>query len=509
MSENNASGNVSGTESSPKNLLQSLLKLRSEIVKQSDEILAGWEPGIHRANFLPSARNLATYLALRQHDLRTTQAQLVPWGLSSLGRSEAHVLASLDAVIASLGAIAGDYEHNLPDRPSDADFLTAERTIARNTEELFGKYPRPRHVRVMVTLPPDASQDADLVERMLAAGTDTFRINCAHDNPEAWQAMIANVRRAEKALGRDCKIHMDLGGPKARTGRILTPHPGDRVHIDDKIFLHDGTGKPSEKKSMFLISCQLPEVLPQLVYGAEVWIEDGKIGTRVEETKPNGVLLRVTHAAARGAKLKPDKGLNFPKTTIRLPSLTEKDREDLKFVVKHADTIGYSFVQEVSDIEALAEVFNTLEATNQRVILKIETQRAVENMPSLIVRAASEWPTGVMIARGDLAVELGFERIAEMQEELLWVAEAAHIPVVWATQVLENLIQKGMPTRAEITDAAMGERAECVMLNKGPFIIEGIETLNNVLHRMRSHQRKKTPQLRALHTWKQANLILV
>jgi len=495
MSESNSSGNpISRTDGAPsidgavsvdssaRSLLQSLLKLREEIVRVSDEILSGWEPGIHRTNFLPSARNLATYLALRQHDLRATQALLVPWGLSSLGRSEAHVLASIDAVITSLGAIVGEHEHGLPERPTDAHFLAAERTIARNTEELFGKYPRPRHVRVMVTLPSDAATDADLVERILAAGTDCVRINCAHDHPDAWTAMIEHVRRAEKALGRECKIHMDLSGPKARTGTILTPHPGDRIYIDDRIFLHDGTGKRSEKQSMFIISCQLPEVLPQLVYGAEVWIEDGKIGTRVEETKPNGVILRVTHAAARGAKLKSDKGLNFPKTTIRLPSLTEKDREDLKFIVKYADTIGYSFVQEVSDIEALAKVFEELGATNQRVILKIETQRAVE---------------------------LGFERIAEMQEELLWVAEAAHIPVVWATQVLENLIQKGMPTRAEITDAAMGERAECVMLNKGPFIIEGIETLNNVLHRMRSHQRKKTPQLRALHTWKQANLSVV
>ena len=108
---------------------------------------------------------------------------------------------------------------------------------------------------------------------------------------------------------------------------------------------------------------------------------------------------------------------------------------------------------------------------------------------------------GVMIARGDLAVECGFERLAEVQEEILWICEAAHVPVIWATQVLETLAKKGMPSRAEITDAAMGERAECVMLNKGPHITEAMRTLHDILRRMQAHQSKKRPLLRALRAW--------
>jgi len=106
-----------------------------------------------------------------------------------------------------------------------------------------------------------------------------------------------------------------------------------------------------------------------------------------------------------------------------------------------------------------------------------------------------------MIARGDLAVEIGYERLAEIQEELLWLCEAAHVPVIWATQVLESLVKTGIPTRAELTDAAMAERAECVMLNKGPHILAGVETLVDVIGRMESHQSKKTPRLRALGSW--------
>jgi len=108
---------------------------------------------------------------------------------------------------------------------------------------------------------------------------------------------------------------------------------------------------------------------------------------------------------------------------------------------------------------------------------------------------------GVMIARGDLAVECGFERMAEIQEEILWVCEAAHMPVVWATQVLETLAKTGLPSRAEITDAAMGERAECVMLNKGPHLRDAVSALDDILVRMQNHQVKKSSMLRRLKRW--------
>jgi pyruvate kinase len=132
---------------------------------------------------------------------------------------------------------------------------------------------------------------------------------------------------------------------------------------------------------------------------------------------------------------------------------------------------------------------------------KIETSAAVRSLPELIVQGAGHQPFAVMIARGDLAIELGYQRLAEMQEEILWLCEAAHVPVVWATEVLDRLARKGTPTRAEITDAAMAERAECVMLNKGPHILAAVASLDDLLTRMQAHQSKKTPQLRALRSW--------
>ncbi len=132
-------------------------------------------------------------------------------------------------------------------------------------------------------------------------------------------------------------------------------------------------------------------------------------------------------------------------------------------------------------------------------MLKIETRTAFEHLPVILLQAMRSGNVGVMIARGDLAVECGWERLAEVQEEILWVCEAAHVPVIWATQVLENLAKTGAPSRAEITDAAMGERAECVMLNKGPHLVHAVQVLDDILCRMEAHQSKKSARLRRLH----------
>jgi pyruvate kinase len=128
----------------------------------------------------------------------------------------------------------------------------------------------------------------------------------------------------------------------------------------------------------------------------------------------------------------------------------------------------------------------------------------VRNLPELIAAAAARGPAAVMIARGDLAVSIGFERLAEMQDEILWLCEAAHVPVVWATQVLDDLLHEGLASRAETTDAAMGQRADCVMLNKGPHLPEAVAFLGDILRRMDRHQARKFPRLAPLASWRRA-----
>jgi pyruvate kinase len=166
-----------------------------------------------------------------------------------------------------------------------------------------------------------------------------------------------------------------------------------------------------------------------------------------------------------------------------------------------ADAVGYSFVQRPEEIARLQAELADRGKGQVGLVAKIETRLAVKNLPELIVQGAGVQPLAIMIARGDLAVELGHRRMAEVQEELLWMCEAAHVPVIWATQVLDSLVKKGVRHRGEMTDAAMAERAECVMLNKGPFAGDAVRLLDDLLGRMEGHQFKKASRMRALRTW--------
>ncbi len=246
------------------------------------------------------------------------------------------------------------------------------------------------------------------------------------------------------------------------------------------------------------IGCTLNSVIAKLKVGQPVWIDDGKVGAVVEQLTDQGALLRITIAKPTGVRIQSDKGINFPETELDLPPLSEKDLLDLDFVCAHADLVGFSFVESLQDMEYLMTELANRKASQLPIIAKIETNKAVKNLPDIILGTIGRHNLGIMIARGDLAVELGSARLAEIQEELLWLCEAAHVPVIWATQVLESIAKKGTRSRPEFTDAAMAVRAECVMLNKGPYILDAIEALVNVMIRMHEHQRKKFSRLRAL-----------
>jgi pyruvate kinase len=246
------------------------------------------------------------------------------------------------------------------------------------------------------------------------------------------------------------------------------------------------------------ISCTLPEVLADVRRGDAIWFDDGRIGGVVEAVEAEGLRVRIHSANGGGERLRADKGINLPDSDITLPALTERDRRDLEFITRHADLVALSFVRTPDDLAEVQRALARPGIRNLGIILKIETRRAFENLPGLLLASLRTRPVGVMIARGDLAVECGFERLAEVQEEILWLCEAAHVPAIWATQVLESMARTGRPSRAEITDAAMSERAECVLLNKGPHIASAIRALDDILRRMQDHQEKKRARLRPL-----------
>lgn len=280
-----------------------------------------------------------------------------------------------------------------------------------------------------------------------------------------------------------------------------------RLFAGDNLYLHKQQipgfieQSPSDGRSNTHahISCSSAGMIDLLDLGARVWIDDGKISAYVSEKAADHVVLRISRTMPKGTKLKSGMGLNFPETTLNLPALTEKDQSDLDFICENADMIGFSFVETADGLHALADELLKRNASTMPIIAKIETARAVKNLPDILFAGLSRNPVGIMIARGDLAVELGNVRMAEIQEEILWLCEAAHVPVIWATQVLESIAKYGVRSRPEFTDAAMSARAECVMLNKGPYIVDAVRSLNAVLKCMQQHQHKKHALLRAMH----------
>ncbi len=488
---------------SPQALLEQIRTIRDVVDQEGREIYRRWEPRLIDRGFRISALNLAHYLALRRRDLRQLQAALVPWGLSSLGRSEGRVMANLDAVVAALEAICSTERRNTPPRPPLRAFERGARLLDRQTRRVFGPAPTGRYCRIMVTFPAEAAHDAALVEALIERGMDCARINCAHEGPDEWRAMIAQVRAAEAKAGRRCRVLMDLPGPKCRTGEVVMPPGKKRVHLGERILLTYAAPREADDDYPNQAGCTLPEALAQVTVGERVLINDGKIGGRVVAKTADGVVMQVERAREKGERLRPEKGINLPDSELEVSPLGDDDRVALDVAAEAADIVGYSFVQRAEDVAALQDELRRRRTPSNTVAIaaKVETRLALRHLPELIVQAGGQGPFAVMIARGDLAVEIGHERLSEIQEEILWLSEAAHVPVVWATEVLQSFVKKGVASRAEFTDAAMAQRAECVMLNKGPYILEGVEALDNVLRRMQEHQSKKTAHLRALRSW--------
>ena len=452
-------------------------------------------------NYYLSALNLIHYLALRSRDLRVLQAELSSYAISSQGHSEGYTLYNLHKIEIVLKALAGlHFDEKIRDIP---DYQSSKLLLQKHTRQLFGREKYEGQTRIMVTLPSDAATDISILQSMVRAGMQIARINTAHDDESIWMEMIRNLKKVCTEEGEEVKIYMDLAGPKLRTGKIDRPDEVDKkpyllISKGDTITLTSGPGVNGQGLP-HLINCTLSSIFHDVREGERIWLDDGKFGGLITSVREHEITIDIDHAPLAGAKLKQEKGINLPDTDLHLPSLTEEDIAHLPFIARHADMIGYSFVRRPEDIEQLHHQLDLLGKHDIGIILKIENKQAFDQLPSLLLTAMKWKRVGLMIARGDLAVEIGFLRIAEVQEEILWLAEAAHLPVIWATQVLDTFAKEGRATRAEISDAVKSVRAESVMLNKGPYISEAIGMLRDIDIRMSAHEMKKAKILRSLH----------
>jgi pyruvate kinase len=472
-------------------------KIQQQIIQIWDSIIALTKdrnnPKLHD-NHLLSYLNFIQYLAFRTLDVRSLQKELHQKGLSSLSSCESHIMGQLLALRQLLDNkfVQGDV--------SVCGYAEGQGLLANNIAQLFGNNTTPEVPYIMVTMDNSFLTKPGLTESLLTKGMNVARINCAHDDESVWKEMIDTVKSAKRTTGLPCKIYMDLAGPKIRTIIFHKHHHKGKLKIDlDKeVILSDKD--IHWKKSDVAIGCSLPGIVDQLMVGQKVIFDDGLFEAIVAEKHLHFVKLKFTRISGKKPYIKIDKGINFPDSEIWVQALTEYDDRCLPFICANADMVGYSFVQHPADVAALQlKILNMVQNDNMpSIILKIETVLAVNNLSKLLIQAM-EWPHfGVMIARGDLAVEIGFERMSEVQEEILWLCEAAHAPVIWATQVLENLNKTGLATRAEITDAAQSIQADCVMVNKGDYIEDVVVSLKNILTRSASHHSKKSYSLRPL-----------
>ena len=358
-------------------LLAEVKALREDVELKGAELRSSWGADADKSKVPPRVLNLSHYIALRAHDLTELQYRLAARGLSSLGRSESHVAQALDALIATLKRLSGESSAPYP-LPTLARAGAAE--LEAEADRLFGKRQKngPR-ARIMATLPPEAVEP-EFVDKLVAAGMDCARINCAHDDPEMWGQMIENVRGAAARLERPCRVLMDIAGPKCRILRVKAP-PKTRLLRGDRIVLIDELREKTKEPIAF--SLNFPELVDQLSVGSELFIDDGKAAARVVSKSAGRAELEVYAAREKGVRLKPGKGVNFPSTELDLPPLTSKDFRDLDFIAEHADLIGYSFVQRVDDIELLQDhlVARAPKREPPGLVLKIETPLAVRNLP--------------------------------------------------------------------------------------------------------------------------------
>ncbi len=327
--------------------------------------------------------------------------------------------------------------------------------------------PRRRKVKVLATLGP-ASHSPEMIRKLIHAGADAFRVNMSHGTPEARAELIANIRGLEKEIGQPLTILADLQGPKLRVGSF-----GDgRIElIVGASFALDLDSAPGDDRRV-----QLPhkELFAALMPGARLLLDDGKLVLRVIAVAPTRIDTRVEI----GGWLSNNKGVNVPDVVVPLPALTVKDRADLAFALDHhVDWIALSFVQRPEDVAEARALIRGKAA----LLAKIEKPAALERLAEIL-----ELADAVMVARGDLGVELPPEQVPPAQKRIVAMARAAGKPVVVATQMLESMIVSPSPTRAEVSDVATAiyDGADAVMLSAesaaGAWPVEAVAMMDAI-----------------------------
>ena len=328
-----------------------------------------------------------------------------------------------------------------------------------------------RRTKIVCTIGP-ASSSREMLDRMVAAGMDVARLNFSHGTHEEHAEVIRTIRDAESSWGHPVTIVQDLQGPKVRLGRFVG---GQALLLNGETFTLSAKSIMGTDTRATLSH---PEFLPVLKPGDQVWMDDGMIQLVVQSAAPEEAVCRVT----AGGVVSDHKGISLPRIPVPVASLTEKDREDLRFgIAQGVDYVAVSFVRTASDIQEVKRFIHE-QGADLPIIAKLERAEVVGNLPSILPLVDA-----VMVARGDLGLEIPLERVPRVQKEILRKARAASVPVIVATQVLESMRTEPRPTRAEASDAAgaVDGGADAIMLSgetaTGFYPVRSVEVLDAII----------------------------
>lgn len=326
---------------------------------------------------------------------------------------------------------------------------------------------RLRRIKILATLGP-ASSDSVMIRKLFEAGADMFRINMSHTPHDKMRELVSTIRNVETSYGRPIGILVDLQGPKLRLGNFTD----GAVQLNNgEMFVLDSDKTPGDKSRVHLPH---PEILKALRPGHTMLLDDGKVRLIAEETSPDRAVTRVVV----GGRMSDRKGVSLPDTDLPVSAMTPKDRLDLEAALETGiDWIALSFVQRADDVHEAKKIVRG----RASIMSKIEKPQAIDRLADIM-----EASDAIMVARGDLGVELPAERVPSLQKQMTRMARRSGKPVVIATQMLESMIASPVPTRAEVSDVATAvyEGADAIMLSAesaaGKFPVEAVSTMNRI-----------------------------
>ncbi len=330
---------------------------------------------------------------------------------------------------------------------------------------------RSRKVKILATLGP-ASSDEGMIRKLFEAGADVFRINMSHTDHPTMEALVGRIRAVENAVGRPIGILADLQGPKLRVGKFANGSEeltvGQSFTLDDNPALGDATR----------VHLPHPEILKSVEVGHRLLIDDGRLQLRADAADGKSIVCTVIS----GTKISDRKGVSLPDTDLPVGALTEKDRKDLDAVLATGvDWVALSFIQRPEDLAEVRKIARGRAA----LLSKIEKPQAVARLAEII-----ELSDALMVARGDLGVEMPLEAVPGIQKQITRAARRAGKPVVIATQMLESMITAPVPTRAEVSDVSIAvfEGADAIMLSAesaaGQYPVDAVATMNRIAERV-------------------------